>query len=486
MSDGSSLTRRLFCGFEAGTRNLKRRPVALAPPAVIEVVGKKPGQKRGVRLGVIFSTIVALVGVCGAAAAAQNVNPTPVPAPAVSATPNKDARASEETKPTLTKTPAPSVVKPAASSAAKPVAPSVAKPAVSSVGAKPQAAAVTPKTTVVAPAKLQPAAVPKVQPQAPVATKPVVDPVVTPTPALAPATQSNTEQSKLVYDQAVAAYEEHRYRDAIDLFQQADILRPNPAFSFNIGTAYEDMGDSAMALLHYRAYLRKLPKAFDREDVENRVRRLEGVLADKGLQQVTIISNPSEAMVILDGKPRGVSPWTGEVAPGAHVVTLSLQGYADETRDFDLPSRRSIDVPVSLKKPEPKPAVPVIDLNQKRELEPKASWEHIRPVTWGVLGVSVASFGAALGFELSRSALEERSQQADSAVGRTKFHEDAQRSEMWAKSFLMFALGMGATSIVLGYQNIDDGLQAESERQEKVSFGCVSMRECGVTIQGSF
>lgn len=313
---------------------------------------------------------------------------------------------------------------------------------------------------------------PKTQPDAPSAVAP---------------SQTNTEQAKLVYAQAVAAYEAHKYRDAIDLFQQVDALKPNPAFSFNIGIAYEDMGDSAMALSYYRSYLRQLPKASDRDDVENRVRRLEGLLADKGLQQVTILSNPSEAVVTLDGKPRGVTPWTGEIAPGAHVVTLSLSGYADVTRDFDLPSRRSIDVPVTLKKPEPKVETPVVELVREQEVAHKSSWEYVRPVTWGVLGVSVASFGAALGFELSRADLAERSRRADTEAGRTKFHDEAARSEVWAKSFLMFAIGMGATSLVLGYQNIDDGLQAENVRAKPhVSFGCGSLRDCGVSVSGSF
>lgn len=360
--------------------------------------------------------------------------------------------------------------------------------------AAPKAPASAPKASAAASAtepKSPPAGNATPAPVAPKTTKvqaPPVVPTVEPTPVVqkTTTTQSNTEQSKLVYDQAVAAYEEHRYRDAIYLFQQANSLRPNPAFSFNIGTAYEDMGDSAMALLHYRAYLRQLPKAPDREDVEDRIRRLEGVLADKGLQQVTIISNPAQATVILDGKPRGVSPWTGEIAPGAHVVTLALPGYADETRNFDLPSRRSIDVPVTLEKAEPKVVAPVIDLNQVPEPESKSSWEYVRPVTWGVLGVSVASFGAALGFELSRAALEERSEHADSEVGRRKLHQEAERSELWSKSFMMFAIGMGATSLVLGFQNIDDGLEAERQRAERVSFGCVSRHECGVSFSGAF
>lgn len=271
---------------------------------------------------------------------------------------------------------------------------------------------------------------------------------------------SDMNQARLVYEQAVIAYGERRYKDAILLFQQADALRPNPAFSFNIGTAYEDMGDSAMALSHYRAYLRQLPKAPDRDEVDLRVRRLERVLADKGLQQVTILSNPASAVVELDGKPRGVTPWTGEVAPGAHAVRLTLQGYEPELRDFDLPPGRAIDVPVTLHTPRANVSPKIVNLNEPRSLpEDVATWQYVRPLTWGIFGASLVSVGGALGFELSRSSYEERSRSATDPVERVELHEQAQRREVWAKGLLMLGLGLGVTAIALGYRDIDDGLE---------------------------
>lgn len=270
------------------------------------------------------------------------------------------------------------------------------------------------------------------------------------------------EQARLVYEQAVLAYSERRYKDAILLFQQADGFRPNPAFSFNIGIAYEDMGDSAMALHYYRHYLRQLPKATDRDEVDQRIRKLERLLADKGLQQVTILSNPASAVVKLDGKPRGVTPWTGEVAPGLHAVTLSLAGYEDETREFDLPPTRAIDVPVTLHAPRPRSKSTIVNLNEPgAPVEDVAPWQHIRPLTWAVFGVGVAAVGGALGFELARAGFEERSQNSADPATRSELHERAQRHEVWGKGLLMLGLGLGLTSILLGYQDIDDGLSRQ-------------------------
>ncbi len=288
----------------------------------------------------------------------------------------------------------------------------------------------------------------------PTATKPPTEPSAS--------GQIGIEQVRLVYEQAVLAYGERRYKDAIILFQQADGLRPNPAFSFNIGIAYEDMGDSAMALHYYRAYLRQLPKAPDRDEVEHRVRRLERVLADKGLQQVTVLSNPASAVVTLDGKARGVTPWTGEIAPGAHIVRLSLPGYEEELREFDLPPGRAIDVPVTLRRPTSRVSRGIVDINQPQAPpEDVETWQHVRPLTWGVFGVGIAAVGGALGFELARSGLEERAHAASDPAARNELHERAQRHEVWAKGLLMVGLGLGVTAIALGYQDIDDGLERQ-------------------------
>lgn len=299
-----------------------------------------------------------------------------------------------------------------------------------------------------------------------------------------PATNGAVEQARLVYEQAVLAYSERRYKDAILLFQQADALRPNPAFSFNIGIAYEDMGDSAMALHNYRTYLRQLPKAPDRDEVDQRIRRLERVLADKGLQQVTVLSNPANAVVKLDGKPRGVTPWTGEIAPGAHVVTLSLPDYAEETRDFDLPPGRAIDVPVTLHRPSSKSSSAIVNLNEAGTAQGDlAPWQHVRPLTWGVFAGGVAALGGALGFELARSGYEERSQASDDPARRADLHEQAQRREIWAKGFLMLGLGLGVTAIALGYQDIDDGL---SRKRNGVCLDWVPGESGAVSFRGTF
>src|SRR5688572_20942815 len=81
------------------------------------------------------------------------------------------------------------------------------------------------------------------------------------------------------FREGVKAYDEKRYKDAIDLFRQAHTAAPSPAFVFNIALAYEAMGDSTSALSWFRSYLRETTDTPDRADVEARAQALEAKLA---------------------------------------------------------------------------------------------------------------------------------------------------------------------------------------------------------------
>src|SRR5690606_29128491 len=146
--------------------------------------------------------------------------------------------------------------------------------------------------------------------------------------------QQRRQDAAQRYEQGVQAYQEGRHKDAIDLFLEADALSPSSALSFNIARAYEKIKDSSNALRWYRDYLRREPDAEDAEAVNELIEHYEQVLEQKGVQQVTVLSEPEGATVRLDGRPVGVTPWTGDLAPGQHEVALSLRGYVDTERSF--------------------------------------------------------------------------------------------------------------------------------------------------------
>ncbi|MCA1664623.1 MAG: hypothetical protein LC659_10200 [Myxococcales bacterium] len=83
------------------------------------------------------------------------------------------------------------------------------------------------------------------------------------------------------YEAGLAHYNLEEYRDAVVEFEAAYRLRPDPVFLYNLGQAYR-LGDNPEQALHfYRAYLRTLPAAPNRAEVEGRITDLEQVVAAK-------------------------------------------------------------------------------------------------------------------------------------------------------------------------------------------------------------
>jgi hypothetical protein len=66
------------------------------------------------------------------------------------------------------------------------------------------------------------------------------------------------------------------YRGAIREFEAANKLAPAPLLLFNIGLAYERLGEAAPALQYFKAYLEQAPNASNRSLVEIKIDRLQG------------------------------------------------------------------------------------------------------------------------------------------------------------------------------------------------------------------
>src|SRR5689334_2986846 len=94
------------------------------------------------------------------------------------------------------------------------------------------------------------------------------EPATPPDPA---SDEAKRADAKARYEQGVEAYKKDRFKDAIDLFLEADHLAPSAPLSFNIARSYEKIGDDAGALRWYRDYLRREPNAKNAPDVQKLV-----------------------------------------------------------------------------------------------------------------------------------------------------------------------------------------------------------------------
>jgi tetratricopeptide (TPR) repeat protein len=295
----------------------------------------------------------------------------------------------------------------------------------------------------------------------------------------APVTADAQESSRKTYQAGAQAYAEGRYKDAIDLFLEASRISPNPAFSYNIGLAYEQLGDPDNALRWYRDYLRELPSAPDRAEIEPRIVDAERRLRERGVQQVTILSKPEGATLAVDDRTVGVTPWTGEMPPGRHKLMLTLRNHVDTEQTFELPSDHAVDVSVTLsevKRDAPKPQ-PVVTETEA----PAAPSATVRPLTWIALGVGAAGLGIGLGFELARAGAVDSAREAPTNVAGKEDYDRAKSLEAPGR----IAAGIGAAFAVAGGVLLYLDLTSGNSGGPTARVGC-SPASCGMTFTAKY
>lgn len=289
------------------------------------------------------------------------------------------------------------------------------------------------------------------------------------------------------YKKGVAAYSNGRFTEAIDLFRQADRLSPSAALSYNIARAYEKIGDGPSTLAWYRDYLRRSPKSDDAADVARSIDRLEAELAQKGVQQVTVLSTPNGATIVMDGQPVGVTPWTGELPLGTHEASMRLRGYADVDRIFTLSAADAVDVSATLVPEAPAPSAPPVPPapamlpSSPPEVESAPRSRATR--TWGfvALGAGVGALGGALAFEMMRRSSEK---EAEDATEQLVAADRVDRAESQANVARILAGAGGALAITGGVLLVVDAGKASSSAP-RVGVACTGAF-CGATAFGRF
>ena len=213
------------------------------------------------------------------------------------------------------------------------------------------------------------------------------------------------DRARVLFQQGVGAYRAGKYYEAVEIFLDTQRIYPDTQLCFNVARAYENLGNGAAALRFYRDYLRQADRPSDGDDVRDRVRRLEQQLAQRGVQQVTVLSQPESATVLLDGKPVGITPWTGETYPGKHRLALTLVGHTAQEQVIEVAAYAAHDVSLVLI---PLPAAkmtapaPLVLIKQK---QPGVSLETIIALSTGVvlLGSAIAAQAASSQPGMSRT-----------------------------------------------------------------------------------
>ena len=86
--------------------------------------------------------------------------------------------------------------------------------------------------------------------------------------------------AKAHYKKATVLFDLQKYAEAIDEFEAAYTAKADPVFLFNVAQAARLSGKSERALGAYRSYLRRLPEARNRVEVESFIAELEAQIAE--------------------------------------------------------------------------------------------------------------------------------------------------------------------------------------------------------------
>jgi hypothetical protein len=173
------------------------------------------------------------------------------------------------------------------------------------------------------------------------------------------------------------------YVTALDLFSKAYALFPSPKIQFNLGQTYTELGRYLDALKAYEAFRAQTPAGTSKEVL----RLVEERIADlmRRVVVITLECAEPEAIVVVDGQPRGQTP-LGEpirLMPGPHSVVLRKDGFLPAVLNLKLQAGQQETLKVSLERPKPK----VVQVVWQTRRKPRKGL----PVLWSGVAVTAAA-----------------------------------------------------------------------------------------------
>jgi len=129
------------------------------------------------------------------------------------------------------------------------------------------------------------------------------------------------------YEEGTKAFNLAEFPRAIAEFKAAYNAKPDPLLLFNIAQAFRLGGDDAQALLFYKSFLRNMPDAPNRKEVEARIRTLDKAVAEQ--QRQAAEQQRKEAAAVTT--PPAVGTTAIPPPPGAAVSPSAGGGSAPAT-----------------------------------------------------------------------------------------------------------------------------------------------------------
>jgi tetratricopeptide (TPR) repeat protein len=105
--------------------------------------------------------------------------------------------------------------------------------------------------------------------------------------AAAPARADDAATAREHYQRGTSYYDLGKYPEAIKEFEAAYEIKNDPALLYNLAQSNRLAGNSEQALHFYRTYLRYVPQAKNRAEIEDRIKQLDQLVAQKNANQTT-------------------------------------------------------------------------------------------------------------------------------------------------------------------------------------------------------
>jgi hypothetical protein len=167
-------------------------------------------------------------------------------------------------------------------------------------------------------------------------------------------------EAKKHYEEGTKAFNLGEYPRAIAEFKATYNAKPDPLLLYNIAQSYRLAGDASQALFFYKSFLRNMPDASNRKEVEGRVKTLEKQVAEQKKDPSTApppVIVPSLPLSLPSASPPGPGTESGSVSPPA-----AASSHRPETGSNALAAPESPrTITVAPSPPQPSPA-PIVDV----------------------------------------------------------------------------------------------------------------------------